>query len=67
MVGSSLVVVGGGGGGGGVPVHDGSWPEAVLAYDCRCTDWDTTHALMVPDGSLLDYDMVQHWQSYLSS
>ncbi len=51
----------------GIPVHDGSWPEAVFVYVHKCTDWDNVLALMVPGGLLLDYDMVWHWQSYLSS
>ncbi len=33
--------------GDGVPVRDGSWPEAVFVYVCRCTDWDHSLALIV--------------------
>ncbi len=53
--------------GDGIPVRDGSWPEAAFVYVRRYTDWDHSLALMVPGGSVLDYDMVRHCQSYLSS
>ncbi len=53
--------------GDGGPVRDGSWPETLLVYDRKCTDWDNALALMVPGDSLLAYNMVRHWLSYLSS